>query len=253
MISVKDLTKKYEDFTALSNISFEINKGEICGYIGTNGAGKSTTVKILSGILGFESGTVLINDTDVSKDPVQVKRITGYVPESADLFNSLSPVEFFNFAGKVRDMNDELISKRINSFAELFGYTDLLNESIGNLSKGNKQKVLISSALMHDPAVIFLDEPLNGLDTNSIFIFHDLIKYMASKGRTILYCSHHLNIIEKISTKIILINKGNIDLDIKTSELKTLDNFSDLEKLFREINAEESQESKKFNFEDLFN
>ncbi len=251
MISVKDLTKNYDGFTALNNISFEISKGEICGYIGTNGAGKSTTVKILSGILGFDRGTVLINDTDVSKDPVQIKRITGYVPESADLFNSLSPEEFFNFAGRVRNMSGELVSRRINLYAELFGYSDLINDSIGNLSKGNRQKVMITSALMHDPPVIFLDEPLNGLDTNSIFIFHDLIKFLASKGRTILYCSHHLNIIEKISTKIVWINKGKIELDIKTSELKTLDNFSDLEKLFRDLNTEESIESKKFNFEDL--
>ena len=111
---------------------------------------------------------------------------------------------------------------------------------------------MITSALMHDPDVIFLDEPLNGLDTNSIFIFHDLIRYLAGKGKTIFYCSHHLNIIEKISTKIILINKGRIELDINTSELSSLENYTDLEKLFRDLNSEDSPESKKFNFEDLF-
>lgn len=252
MIFVKDLTKKFDDFTAVNDVSFEIQKGEICGYIGTNGAGKSTTVKILSGILDFENGSVLINDLDIKTDPVEVKKITGYVPESANLFNSLSPVEFLSFTGKVRDLTDKVISERINSFAELFGFTELVNDSIGNLSKGNRQKVMITSALMHDPDVIFLDEPLNGLDTNSIFIFHDLIRYLAGKGKTIFYCSHHLNIIEKISTKIILINKGIIELDIKTSELSSIENYTDLEKLFRDLNSEDSSESKKFNFEDLF-
>ncbi|HQY51293.1 MAG TPA: ABC transporter ATP-binding protein [Ignavibacteria bacterium] len=253
MILVKDLTKKFDDFTAVNDVSFEIQKGEICGYIGTNGAGKSTTVKILTGILDFNKGSVLINDLDIKKDPVEVKKIIGYVPENANLFNSLSPVEFLNFTGKVRDLTDKVISERINSFAEMFGFTDLVNDSIGNLSKGNKQKVMITSALIHDPHVIFLDEPLNGLDTNSIFVFHDLIRFLAGKGKTIFYCSHHLNIIEKISTKIILINKGRIELDINTSELSSLENYTDLEKLFRDLNSEDSSESKKFNFEDLYN
>jgi len=253
MILVKDLTKKFDDFTAVNDVSFEIQKGEICGYIGTNGAGKSTTVKILTGILDFNKGSVLINDLDIKKDPVEVKKIIGYVPENANLFNSLSPVEFLNFTGKVRDLTDKVISERINSFAEMFGFTDLVNDSIGNLSKGNKQKVMITSALIHDPHVIFLDEPLNGLDTNSIFVFHDLIRFLAGKGKTIFYCSHHLNIIEKISTKIILINKGRIELDINTSELTSLENYTDLEKLFRDLNSEDSSESKKFNFEDLYN
>jgi len=253
MILVKDLTKKFDDFTAVNDVSFEIQKGEICGYIGTNGAGKSTTVKILTGILDFNKGSVLINDLDIKKDPVEVKKIIGYVPENANLFNSLSPVEFLNFTGKVRDLTDKVISERINSFAEMFGFTDLVNDSIGNLSKGNKQKVMITSALMHEPHVIFLDEPLNGLDTNSIFVFHDLIRFLAGKGKTIFYCSHHLNIIEKISTKIILINKGRIELDINTSELSSLENYTDLEKLFRDLNSEDSSESKKFNFEDLYN
>ena len=140
MILVKDLTKKFDDFTAVNDVSFEIQKGEICGYIGTNGAGKSTTVKILTGILDFDNGNVLINDLDIKKDPVDVKKITGYVPESANLFNSLSPVEFLSFTGKVRDLPDKIISERINSFAKMFGFTDLVNDSIGNLSKGNKQK-----------------------------------------------------------------------------------------------------------------
>ena len=172
MISVKNLTKKYSpEITALDDISFETGKGEICGYIGTNGAGKSTTVKILTGVLDFDKGQVFINDIDVRKDPFEVKKIIGYVPETANLFNSLSPKEYLEFIGTVRDIEKNLLKKRIDNFSEMFDLSEMMNDSIGNLSKGNKQKVLITSALLHNPEVIFFDEPLNGLDANSIFVF----------------------------------------------------------------------------------
>ena len=251
MIAVKNLTKKYSpDITALENISFEIDKGEVCGYIGTNGAGKSTTVKILTGVLEFDSGEVLINDIPVKTDSFEVKKITGYVPETSNLFNALSPQEYLDFIGTVRDLDPALLKKRIDNFSELFDFKEMLSESIGNLSKGNKQKVLITSALLHDPEVIFFDEPLNGLDAHSIFIFQDLVTFLISKRKTILYCSHLLNTIEKISSKIIIIDKGNIALDTKTKDLKNSENFTDLEGLFR--NLKPDTESKIHSYEGLF-
>lgn len=251
MISVKNLTKKYSpEVTALDDISFETEKGEICGYIGTNGAGKSTTVKILTGVLDFDKGQVFINDIDVRKDPFEVKKIIGYVPETANLFNSLSPKEYLEFIGTVRDIEKNLLKKRIDNFSEMFDLSEMMNDSIGNLSKGNKQKVLITSALLHNPEVIFFDEPLNGLDANSIFVFHDLVTFLISKKRTVLYCSHLLNTIEKVSTKIILLDKGKIVLDVKTEDLKNSENYTDLEALFRNLKTD--AESKKYSYESLF-
>ena len=251
MITVQNLTKKYSaDSVALDNISFNINKGEICGYIGTNGAGKSTTVKILTGVLGFDSGKVLLNDIDVSKDPFEIKKIVGYVPENANLFNSLSPREYIDFIGTIRNIEKSVLAKRLDNFSELFEFKDLLDESIGNISKGNKQKVLITSALIHNPDFIFFDEPLNGLDANSIFVFQDLVSYLVSKHKTILYCSHILNTIEKISTQIILLDKGRIVIDSKTEDLKRSENYTDLENVFRNLNPE--QESGKISYENLF-
>jgi len=251
MISVKNLTKKYSaNSTALDNISFEIGKGEIGGYIGTNGAGKSTTVKILIGVLDFDSGSAFIDGIDVRKEPLEVKRIVGYVPETANLFNSLSGQEYLEFIGTIRDIDKNILIRRINNFAELFDYKDQLNDSIGNLSKGNKQKILITSALLHNPDVLFFDEPLNGLDANSIFIFQDLVAYLVSKSKTILYCSHILDTIEKVSTKIILIDKGKIILDIKTGDLKNTKNYTNLEDLFRSFNGE--KEKVKYSYESLF-
>lgn len=251
MISVKNLTKKYSpEITALDDISFETGKGEICGYIGTNGAGKSTTVKILTGVIEFDKGQVFINDIDVSKYPFEVKKIIGYVPETANMFNSLSPKEYLEFIGTVRDIEKRLLKKRIDNFSEMFDLSEMMNDSIGNLSKGNKQKVLITSALLHNPEVIFFDEPLNGLDANSIFVFHDLVSFLISRSKTVLYCSHLLNTIEKVSTKIILLDKGKIVLDVKTEELKNSENFTDLEAVFRNLKTD--AESKKYSYESLF-
>ena len=251
MISVKNLTKKYSDeIIALDDVTFEIDKGEICGYIGTNGAGKSTTVKILTGVLDFDKGEVFLNDFDVKKNPFEVKKIVGYVPENANLFNSLTAKEYIEFIGNVRNIDRNDLKRRLDSFAEVFGFGDLLNESVGNLSKGNKQKVLITSAIIHDPEIIFFDEPLNGLDANAIFVFQDMVSYLISKGKTILYCSHLLNTIEKVSTKIILLDKGKIKMDLKTEDLKRSENYTDLENIFRNLDPE--KEVKKISYENLF-
>jgi ABC-2 type transport system ATP-binding protein len=186
MIEISNLTKKYgNDKVALDGISFTINPGEICGYIGTNGAGKTTTIKIITGALDFDSGNVKVSHLDVKQKPVDVKKIIGYVPESGNIFNSLTTAEFLFFTGRIRDINDNIIRKRIDYFANLFGFTGFINSAIGNLSKGTKQKILITSALLHNPEIILLDEPLNGLDANTIFVFQDMIKTFSGKGKTI--------------------------------------------------------------------
>lgn len=252
MIEISNLTKKYENGkTAIDNISFKINPGEICGYIGTNGAGKTTTIKIISGSLEFDSGSVIVSNLDVKQKPVDVKKIIGYVPETGNIFNSLTTSEYLLFIGGIRNIEDNILKKRIEYFAELFNYTDFINASIGNLSKGTKQKILITSALIHNPEIILLDEPLNGLDANSIFIFQDMIKILSEKGKTIFYCSHLLDMIEKISSRLIIIESGKIKLDSNTNELKASENYHGLESLFK--NLKDESEYKKFVYEDIFN
>jgi len=251
MITVKNLTKKYsDDIIALNNVTFELNKGEIIGLIGTNGAGKSTTVKILSGLLDYNSGDVKVMGLDAMKQQLEIKKIIGYVPESPNLFNSLSVLEYLNFIGEIRELDKTLLQKRINNFAKFFSFDQYMNESLGILSKGNKQKVLITSGLLHDPEVIYFDEPLNGLDANSIFAFQDLVAFLKSQNKIILYCSHLLNTIEKISTRIIYLDKGEIKIDKPTEEIRNSENYTDLENMFREISVH--SDSEKFPVTELF-
>ena len=251
MIEVKGLTKKYsEDIIALNNISFRINEGEICGYIGVNGAGKSTTVKILTGSLKFDSGDIVVYGLKLPENEIELKKISGYVPESSALFNSLKVNEYFEFIGDVYNLPAITLKKRVNYFSSLFDFSQYIKESIGILSKGNKQKVLITSALLHDPKVIFLDEPLNGLDANSIIIFQDIISKLSHKNKTIFYCSHLLDLIEKISTKIIIIEKGLIKLDKSSIELKNSEDYTNLENLFKGMYSENSV--RKFSYEEAF-
>jgi ABC-2 type transport system ATP-binding protein len=251
MIEITNLTKIYENGKkALDDISFKINPGEICGYIGTNGAGKTTTIKIISASLEFDSGVVSVSGLDVKEKPLEVKKITGYVPEAGNLFNSLSVNEYMNFIGRIRELEEVKIKKRLDYFSELFDFTGYLNSSIGNLSKGTRQKVLITSALIHNPDIILLDEPLNGLDANSIFIFQDMIKSLSEKGKTIFYCSHLLDMIEKISTKLIIIESGKIKLDSLTKELQESENYRGLENLFKDLKRE--KDFKKFEYDEIF-
>jgi ABC-2 type transport system ATP-binding protein len=251
MIEVENLCKTYPNgIQALKSVSFKINKGDICGYIGTNGAGKSTTVKIISGSLGFDSGKVFVNGINVKEKPVDVKMITGFVPELPNLFNSLTPEEFFDFTGKIRGLDTVTILRRISYFAELFDFKEYLNLPIGKVSKGNRQKILITSSLMHNPEIILFDEPLSGLDANSIILFQDMTSELAKNGKTILYCSHLLDMIEKISSRIIIIENGSILMDKPVAELSNAEGYSNLEGLFRNLNRD--SDSKKFDYRDAF-
>lgn len=251
MIEVHNLKKIYENGTiALNGISFHIDNGNICGYVGTNGAGKSTTVKILSGILNFNQGDIIIEGLDIKKHYLELKKIIGYVPESPILFNSITVKEHFEFLSKIRQLDSVLLKRRLSYFVEFFEFSDYLNLAIGQLSKGNKQKVLITSALIHNPTVLLFDEPLNGLDATSILRFKDMIKKLAQHNKTILYSSHLLNIVEQLASHIVIIDKGKILLDKPTDLLLHSAEYTNLDNLFKNYTVE--SEEKEFHYEDVF-
>jgi len=208
MIRTYELTRKFDGFTAVDHLTLEVKPGEILGFLGPNGAGKSTTVKMLTGMLQPTSGYAEIAGYDVVKDPMLVKERIGYIPESGAMYDSLTPGEFLDFVSSLYHLDPEVAKNRYNDLFEIFDITHFRDQRITELSKGTKQKVLIASALVHRPEVLFLDEPLNGLDANAALVVKELLRKLAMQGKTIFFCSHILEVVERICSRIVIIDKG---------------------------------------------
>ncbi|MCB2203977.1 ABC transporter ATP-binding protein [bacterium] len=208
MIRALDLTKRFDTFTAVDHLTLTVEPGEILGFLGPNGAGKSTTVKMLTGMLQPTQGTAEIAGFDIMKDPMQVKQRIGYIPESGAMYESLTPAEYLDFVASLYHLDPELAESRFNDLLDVFGILDVRDQRMTEMSKGMKQKVLISSALIHRPDVLFLDEPLNGLDANAAMVVKELLRKLAAQGKTIFFCSHILEVVERICTRIVIIDSG---------------------------------------------
>ncbi len=208
MIRAIDLSKKFENKTAVDHLTLTVYPGEIVGFLGTNGAGKSTTVKMLTGMLQPTQGTAEVAGFDVQREPMEVKKRIGYIPESGAMYETLTPAEYLDFVASLYHLDAALAESRFYDLLDLFGILDAKDQRMAEFSKGMKQKVLIASALIHRPDVLFLDEPLNGLDANAAMVMKELLKKLAEQGKTIFFCSHILEVVERICTRIIIIDKG---------------------------------------------
>jgi len=237
IISIRNLVKYYGSKEVLKGINLEIYPGQVIGYIGPNGAGKSTTVKILCGLISDYEGDVTIKGMDLKQDTLKIKSMIGYVPELAELYDVLTPFEFLSFMGALYRMSPALTKDRIERILAALGLQANLNQRMDTFSKGMKQKVLIASGILHNPEIIVLDEPLSGLDANSVIIIKDLIQRLAKEGKTIFYCSHMMDIVEKVSEKIVLIDGGSIVANGTFAELKTQLGESSLEQMFANLTA----------------
>lgn len=238
IIRISNLRKSYGSKEILKGINLDIYPGQVIGYIGPNGAGKSTTVKILTGLINDFEGEVFINDIDIKEDPLTIKSQIGYVPENAELYDVLTPMEYLDFVGKLYGMEDTLIQQRAQQLLKAFGLEENLNNRMDTFSKGMRQKVLLISGIIHNPKIIILDEPLSGLDANAVIIVKELISLLAKEGKTIFYCSHMMDVVEKVSDRIMLISEGNIIADGTFEQLKT--NQSDtLEQIFSKLTGKE--------------
>jgi ABC-2 type transport system ATP-binding protein len=198
---------------AIDGISFTIEPGQVCGYLGANGAGKSTTIKIMCGMLSATSGTVFINGMNISENPAGVKKIIGYVPESGALFLSLTPYDFLEFVCRMYDMDKKEYEKRIFTFMELFDLKNEIRTPMHTFSMGMRQKVLLISSLIHNPDILLWDEPLSGIDYNTTIIVRNLIKELSGAGKTFFYSTHLIESIDKICTKVIILSSGKIAYD----------------------------------------
>ena len=220
MISVKNYTKRYGDCDVVKDISFTAKDGAITGFIGHNGAGKSTTIKAITGVIKPTEGTILINGIDVVKEPKKAKTQFGYVSDSPDHFLRLTGIEYLNFIADIYDTPMKERKEFIEDYAKRFGIYDSLSNQINSYSHGMRQKIMIMGALIHDPSVWILDEPLTGLDPQSAFELKKMMREHAEKGKTVFFSTHVLEVAEKLCDEICIIKKGELLYEGTMDDLK---------------------------------
>ena len=232
MIETDGLTREYGNRTALYPLTLRVEPGEILGFLGPNGAGKSTTVKLLTGMIKPSGGRARVAGFDVQANPLEVKRRIGYVPESAALYESLTAREFLDVMASLYHEPPATAQHRIEELLDRFGLADAKDQRLSEFSKGMKQKVLITSALMHRPEVLFLDEPLTGLDANAALVVKELIRSLAAQGRTIFFCSHVLEVVERVCSRIVIITNGRAIADGTPAAIAAAAGVRSLEEAF---------------------
>ena len=235
IISIKGLTMSYGTKEVLKGIDLEINKGEIVGYIGPNGAGKSTTVKILLGIINSYGGKVEMFGKDIRTQGIGYKKRIGYIPEIAEIYENLTAHEYITFIAELYGVEYAVADARARKLMDLFGILQSYHVRMSSYSKGMKQKVLIISSLLHNPDILIFDEPLSGLDANSVMVFKELLSELAAQGKTVLYSSHIMDVVEKISSRIVLIDQGKVMANGSFNELKQKSKEGSLEEIFNQI------------------
>jgi ABC-2 type transport system ATP-binding protein len=235
MLEVRSLTKTYSTIPALENVSFTITPGQVLGYLGPNGSGKSTTVKIITGLLEPTAGSVFFNGGNVKNDLAAYKRLVGYVPEEAHLYPFLSGLEYLELIGRLRGMRGSVIARRTGEMLEIFSMTPHRHSTIGTYSKGMRQRILLIAALMHNPELIVFDEPLSGLDVTSALIFREWIKALSRAGKSIFYCSHVLEVVERVCSHIIILQNGKQLAYGTVEDLKKFQQMPSLEAAFAHL------------------
>jgi ABC-2 type transport system ATP-binding protein len=237
MISLQGLTKRFGTQTAVDALSFEIPAGQIVGFLGPNGAGKSTTLKMLTGMIAPTSGSATVCGFDLQREVIEVKRHVGFVPESGAVFESLTGLEYLEMVAALYAIPEEAARARIRQFIAFFdlSFETLTDKLLGAYSKGMRRKVVITAALLHNPPVVFFDEPLDGLDANAAVGFKALIQTLAREGKTIVYSSHILDVVERVCTRVIIIDKGKLLVDGRPDELVAAGHAGSLERLFTQL------------------
>ena len=253
IITIKNLWKSYQHHPVLKGIDLQVMPGQVIGYIGPNGAGKSTTVKILCGLLTDFEGEVWVAGYNLREHPLEVKKQIGFIPELAELYETLTPHEFLHFMAALYQVDAATAERRINRMLGVFGLQDHLHSRMDTFSKGMRQKVLITSGLLHNPNIIIMDEPLSCLDANSVIVVKELISQMAAAGKTIFYCSHMMDVVEKVSDRIVLINEGQVVADGSFEQLKAQQGNQSLERIFANLTAKDSLQQAASDLMDAFN
>jgi len=235
VLEVRGLTKYYRTIPVVNSVSFTVRSGEVTGYLGPNGSGKSTTVKMITGLLEPDGGKVYLGGRDIREDLTAFRRRLGYVPEEAILYPHLTGLEYLQLIGRLRGLPEAALTRKANDLLELFSLHPHRYGIISTYSKGMRQRILIAAALLHDPEVLILDEPLSGMDVTSALLFKHLLDELARQGKMILYISHVLEVVEKVCARVIILHRGKVMADDSVERLRELMNLPSLEQIFSEL------------------
>jgi ABC-2 type transport system ATP-binding protein len=235
MLEARHLVKRFHGVTAVHDVSFVVGPGQVMGYLGPNGSGKTTTVKMLTGLLEASGGSVWFNGRDTAGDLVAYRSRLGYVPEEPQLYPFLSGRDYLELVGRLRELPEHVIQRKVPALLELLGIAQAADQSISSYSKGMKQKILISAALLHNPDVLIFDEPDSGLDVTTMLVMRHLVQRLAREGKAILYSSHVLEVVEKLCTTVIVLHRGRVVADASVEELRAVVASHSLEDVFAQL------------------
>ncbi|MDX6458345.1 MAG: type transport system ATP-binding protein [Acidobacteriaceae bacterium] len=243
MLEVRHLRKRYSGIPAVDDVSFVARAGEVTGYLGANGSGKSTTMKMATGLIEPTSGEILFEGQPIKTDPMAYRQRLGYVPEEPHLYTHLSGMEYLVTVAELRDMERSCASARIHGLLRLFGIHGDRDVAMSSYSKGMRQKILLSAALMHNPDLILLDEPFSGLDVGSSLILRSLIKELAARGKIVLFSSHELETVERLCSHVVILHRGKVVADDSIERLRVLMAVPTLEGIFSQLAVEQDSET----------
>ena len=232
MLEIKNVTKKYGKNTAIKNVSFNVNEGEIFAFIGHNGAGKTTLIKSIVGIHKFDEGDIIINGKSIKDDPISCKKEMAFVPDNPELYEQMKAIDFINFICDMYEVPQDIREKNIKKYAKLFEIENNLNDTIESFSHGMKQKIAIISALAHDPKILIMDEPFVGLDPKAVFDIKEIMNEMIKEGKIIFFSTHILDVAEKLCSRVAIIKKGEL---VKVGNMNEIKGDKSLEKVFLEL------------------
>ena len=233
MIEIKNVSKTYNGKKkVLKNISFKIEGGEIFAFIGHNGAGKTTMIKCIMGILDFEEGDILVDNKSIKEEPLECKRIMAYVADNPDLYENMKAIDFINFICDMYEVSEDIRRENTLKYAKMFEIEDKLNDDISSFSHGTKQKIALIAALAHNPKVLIMDEPFVGLDPKAVYDMKEIMRDMAKDGKTIFFSTHILDVAEKLCDRVAIIKDGTI---VKVGKMKDIKGDESLEQVFLEL------------------
>ena len=243
MLELKHVSKSFSVFPVVNDVSFTVKPGEVLGYLGPNGAGKSTTIKMLAGLLEPSKGEILFEGRNIQSDLHAFKSRLGYVPEQSEIYPHLSASDYLHMVGRLRGIGEGSLEGRVRAFLRIFDLEQEMDGPIASFSKGMRQKVLLAAALLHDPEILLLDEPLSGLDVTTGLVVRDLIRRLAAAGKIVIYSSHVLEVTEKVCTKVIILHKGDVVADDSVENLRRLMRLPSLAAIFSQLVLKEDTDA----------